>query len=182
MYHMGSTTGYADVRFAERIQADRYPDFRLLYFYRVISAKYHWGAAHLDAAVDQGFPPMNSPTLLVPLPQETGTANSASVERNAHFISAGAIPRAQALGSLLVQHPEWAPMDETFGGLRWSFTPVVDPAVLDRLLKGVWPINWSRIGRLFYFVNTPAGYYVVAVTKPLRSGATLEGSLGQPPG
>jgi hypothetical protein len=67
MYHMGSTTGYSDARFSERIQAEMFPRYRLMYFYRIIRAKYHWGAAHLDADVDQGMPALDVPTELVPL-------------------------------------------------------------------------------------------------------------------
>lgn len=163
MYHMGSTAGYADVRFSERIQADRYPDYRLMYYFRISSVAYNWRAAHLDAEVAQGFQPLNVPTELVPLAQAVGSKYHAALEGEMHSISVDDIPPGQNLARFLASHPDSRLEKEDFGSIHWSFMPLRDPDMRDAIMKGAWPASWSRQGRAYYLVTTPLGFYLLGL-------------------
>ena len=166
MYHLGSTTGYADTRFIDRIRADRYPGYRLMYFYRVLAAKYHWGAAHLDAAVDQGFLPLDAPTELAPLSQEAGNTCAAALQGGAGTVPVENIPPGQDPRLFLFLHPDSGVERVDFGNLRWSVLPIRDPAVRDAVMARAWPRTWTREGRSFFLVTTPLGYYLLALHGP----------------
>ncbi len=170
MYHMGSTTGYSDARFSERIQADRFPRYRLMYFYRIIRAKYHWGAAHLDVAVDQGMPALDVPAELVPLSQAQVARRCPTLDAQAPTVSSDDIPSGQDPARFMAAHPGTGLRKDTFGNMHWSFLPLVDPAVRDAVLNDVWPPKWSREGRIYYLVVTTEGDYLLGLALPAHGG------------
>ncbi len=163
LYHMGSSVGFPDGRFAEAIQRDRYPDFRLIYDEEVIGADYDFRKARLNGELRRVSPVLSARTVLVPLSAAEGGRYLAEPGSPVRFIAfeSGAPPAGLALE--LRSHPD---MGVAFNGSRgwsWSIAPLRDGEARTAILRDAWPAPWGQEGFGYYLVSTPLGYYLLGL-------------------
>jgi hypothetical protein len=170
MYHMGSSVGPADGRFSEQIERDRFPNYRLLYGFRVTAADYDFSDARLRVVGRPGWPKLSAPTILVPLAEAVGKKYRPLVEDEVSPMAGDGVPVGDEVAPFLASHPGWGLRHDDIGSLQWSFLPLLDAKIRDAILDQAWPEKWGRRHYAYYLVSTHLGYYLLGLSLPGQAG------------
>ncbi|HEX3729644.1 MAG TPA: hypothetical protein VHV47_07555 [Opitutaceae bacterium] len=163
-YNAGHWHG-EDARYSQRIRADRFPGYQLLYPQRLTTISYDILHAAIDSKVVDGWPPPPSGTLLVPLSRAVGSGLEAHLDVPAGYVTTADVPPSANPAGYLLDHPgrgvAWGASDV----LHWFIAPLAGPPAVGSPLDQVWPAGWPREEWSFYLIGTPEGYYLLALRR-----------------